>query len=162
MEFHTLQNGVVAGVAMTISGLAVPATAAVVATNTNTNTDVDPKLALLVDVSGSVGQDEFELQRDGYVDAFKSAVVQNSILGGAFKQIAVSLVYWSGGNQQEQTIGWTLIDSVTAPLRLPMPSRMPCARSLTVPRQDRRSGISLMRPAVRIRFPRMPSTAPGM
>jgi Protein of unknown function (DUF1194) len=108
MKISGMNKGLLAGFAMTLASVAAPAAATVV------NTDVDLELALLVDVSGSVDSNEFALQRDGYVNAFKSAAVQNSILGGAFKRIAVSLVYWSGSGNQAQSIGWTLIDSAAA------------------------------------------------
>jgi len=67
---------------------------------------VDLELALLVDVSGSVSSTEFNLQRQGYVDAFNS--LYNSSSAGT---IAATLVYWSGTNQQSQVVGWTLINS---------------------------------------------------
>ncbi len=41
------------------------------------------ELVLLVDVSGSVNATEYALQKQGYVDAFHSAAVQNAILGSA-------------------------------------------------------------------------------
>ncbi|MBK7422979.1 MAG: DUF1194 domain-containing protein [Propionivibrio sp.] len=38
------------------------------------------ELALLIDVSGSVDATEYNLQRNGYVQAFQSAAVQNAII----------------------------------------------------------------------------------
>jgi hypothetical protein len=64
------------------------------------------ELALMADVSGSLDDTDFNLQRDGYVAAFQNATVQNAIAaipGG----IAVTFVYWSTG--AVQTIGWTLL-----------------------------------------------------
>ena len=65
------------------------------------------ELALLVDVSGSVDDTEFALQRNGYVQAFQSAAIQNAIIarGG----IAVTYIVWSGAAQQNQQVGWTVI-----------------------------------------------------
>lgn len=77
-------------------------------------TAVDLELSLLVDVSGSVSTSEFILQRDGYVNAFKSASLWTAISDGALGRIAVNFVYWSGRTQQQQTVGWTLIDSHAA------------------------------------------------
>ncbi len=88
--------------------------AAILAASIATQADavpVDLELSLLVDVSGSVNGSEFALQRDGYVAAFKNAAVQNKILGGVIGAIAVNYIYWSSDNQQQQTVGWTLIDS---------------------------------------------------
>ena len=72
---------------------------------------VDLELQLLVDVSGSVDDDEFELQRDGYVDAFEDAGIQSAIMNGAIGSIAVQYIYWSSFDQQAVSVDWTLIDS---------------------------------------------------
>ena len=73
------------------------------------------ELALLVDVSGSVDASEFALQRDGYVQAFQSAAVQNEIMASQGGAIAATLIYWSGSAEQSQVVGWTLInDALTA------------------------------------------------
>lgn len=76
--------------------------------------DVDLELALLIDVSGSVNTTEYNLQLQGYVDAFNSAAVQNAIGSGALGSIAASVVFWSGSGSQAQSIDWTLIDSNSA------------------------------------------------
>jgi hypothetical protein len=78
------------------------------------NTQVGLELALLMDVSGSVDATEFNLQRQGYVNAFQSAAVQNAITGGQLGSIAVTVMYWSGGVEQQQAVGWTLIDSAAS------------------------------------------------
>ncbi len=70
---------------------------------------VDTELVLLVDVSGSVDSNEFALQRDGYVNAFRSQELLDAISQGANGSIAVSYVYWSSDNQQQQTVGFTQI-----------------------------------------------------
>lgn len=57
---------------------------------------VDLELVLAVDVSGSVDSTEFELQRDGYVAAFRDAALISAVENGVdYQSIAVSLVYWS-------------------------------------------------------------------
>jgi hypothetical protein len=75
---------------------------------------VDVELQLLIDISGSVNSTEYQLQMDGYKAAFESDTVQNSIINGTNGQIAVQLVMWSGANQQEVMIDWSLIDSSEA------------------------------------------------
>lgn len=78
---------------------------------------VDLELSLLVDVSNSVSTSEFTLQRQGYVDAFNSASVRNTILStsnGRRGRIAANVVFWSGLGQQTEVVGWTLLDSVSA------------------------------------------------
>lgn len=61
---------------------------------------VDLELVLALDISGSVDANEFNLQRQGYVDAFRDAAVITKIGNGAKGSIAVTLFYWSGHNQQ--------------------------------------------------------------
>lgn len=70
---------------------------------------VDLELSLLVDVSGSVDTNEFNLQRQGYVDAFNNPALWNAVSQGAIKSIAVNLVYWS--SSAVQSVGWTEINS---------------------------------------------------
>jgi hypothetical protein len=69
------------------------------------------ELSLLIDVSGSVETTEFNLQKQGYAQAFQSAAVQNAILGSVGGAIAVNLIQWSGASQQTQSVGFTLINS---------------------------------------------------
>ncbi len=76
--------------------------------------DVDLELSLLVDVSSSVNSTEFNLQRQGYVDAFNNTSIWNAIDQGTLGQIAVNLVYWSSNNSQQHAVQWALIDSQQA------------------------------------------------
>jgi hypothetical protein len=69
-------------------------------------TIVNTELVLSVDVSGSVDTSEFNLQRQGYVNAFRDPGIQNTIAalpGG----IAATLSYWS--SSAAQSVPWTLI-----------------------------------------------------
>lgn len=75
---------------------------------------VDTELALLVDVSGSVDSGEFNLQRQGYIDAFNNPAVIAAITGGNLGSIAVSLVYWSSYYLQQQAVVWTEISDATS------------------------------------------------
>jgi hypothetical protein len=77
-------------------------------------TTVGLELALLIDVSGSVDTNEYNLQKGGYIQAFQSAAVQNAILGSQLGSIAVTFIEWSGAAEQSQTVGWTLIDSAAS------------------------------------------------
>ena len=74
--------------------------------------NVDLELALLVDVSGSVTATEFNLQRQGYVDAFNSAAIQAAFQSG--RSAGITLIYWSGATQQTQAVGWTLVNSAAS------------------------------------------------
>lgn len=77
-------------------------------------TAVGLELMLLIDVSGSVDATEYNLQKQGYVDAFKSLAVQNAILGSQGGSIAVTYIEWSSYNQLSTKVVWTLIDSATS------------------------------------------------
>lgn len=72
------------------------------------------ELSLLIDVSGSVDTTEFNLQKTGYVNAFNSAAVQNAILASPTGSIAVNFIQWSSSNEQQQSIGFTLINSAAS------------------------------------------------
>jgi hypothetical protein len=70
---------------------------------------VDLELVLAVDVSGSVNQTRFELQKDGYVAAFRNPRVIGAIRSGPAQAIAVTMVQWTGPGLQIQVIPWTVI-----------------------------------------------------
>jgi len=70
----------------------------------NSATAVFTELALLMDVSGSVSNDQFLAQRNGYAAAFANPLLQTSI-ANAPGGVAVSLVQWSGAQQQAQLGG---------------------------------------------------------
>ncbi|MDZ4759569.1 MAG: DUF1194 domain-containing protein [Alphaproteobacteria bacterium] len=75
---------------------------------------VDVELVLAVDVSQSMDYEEHELQRNGYVDAFRSKDVIEAITSGPEGRIAVTYMEWAGMYEPVQTIGWTIIDSPKA------------------------------------------------
>ncbi len=70
---------------------------------------VDLELVLAVDVSGSIDNEEFKLQRQGYAAAFRDPRLLQAIQSGALQRIAVMLVDWAGAEYQTISIGWTLI-----------------------------------------------------
>ena len=71
----------------------------------------DLLLVLAVDASGSVNQTRFDLQKQGYVAAFRHPQVLNAILSGATQSIAVTMTQWTGPTLQVQVVPWTLIKS---------------------------------------------------
>lgn len=78
-------------------------------------TPVDVELQLLIDTSGSISRQEYELQMRGYYNAFRDSSIQSSILDtsdGSYGSIAVQTVMWSSRNRQEAMTDWTLLDSV--------------------------------------------------
>ncbi len=70
---------------------------------------VDLALVLAADVSRSVDEDEFNLQRQGYANAFTRPEVLKSIQAGAHHGIAVTYVEWSGASEQQVVADWTVI-----------------------------------------------------
>jgi len=77
-------------------------------------TEVDVELALMVDVSRSMGPEELELQRRGYAAAIASDQVVGAILNGFTGRIALTYVEWAGDFSQRVIVPWTLIDSRAA------------------------------------------------
>jgi uncharacterized protein DUF1194 len=77
-------------------------------------TAVDLQLVLAVDVSGSVNQVRFELQRDGYVAAFRHPHVLAAIRSGPSGAIAVTVTQWTGPALQFQVVGWTRISDAAS------------------------------------------------
>jgi hypothetical protein len=75
---------------------------------------VDALLVLASDVSRSVDDAKFKLQRDGYVAAITNPKVIDAIRSGPHGRIAICFVEWSGVAAQKVVIDWTLIDGVKA------------------------------------------------
>src|SRR5918995_3426770 len=72
--------------------------------------EVDLALVLAVDVSRSMDTDEQRLQRDGFVEAFRSQAVHEAVLKGVLGRVAVAYVEWSGPAEQAVIVPWTVID----------------------------------------------------
>ena len=72
---------------------------------------VDLELVLAVDVSQSMDYDEHELQKNGYVEAFRHKDVINALMSGPEGRIAVTYMEWGGDFAPEILIPWTIIDS---------------------------------------------------
>lgn len=56
---------------------------------------VDLALSLVIDVSGSIVLSEYNLQMDGYANAFRDATIQSNLLGGVNGKSAVNVVFFS-------------------------------------------------------------------
>jgi hypothetical protein len=72
--------------------------------------EVDVALVLAVDVSRSMDPDEQELQRQGFMEAFRSPQVHDAIRNGMVGRIIVTYVEWSGVEHQNVIVPWTIID----------------------------------------------------
>jgi hypothetical protein len=73
-------------------------------------TEVDLALVLAVDVSLSMEPDEQELQRQGFVEAFRSSDVHEAIGKGMLGRIAVVYIEWAGAGYQQVVVPWTVIE----------------------------------------------------
>ena len=72
---------------------------------------VDLELALLVDVSASVNDEEYRLQARGLATAFRSTAVLDAIRSSAHRGIAVSVIQWANEANQRVSVEWTLVRS---------------------------------------------------
>ena len=70
---------------------------------------VDVQIVLAVDASGSVDDDRFELQKQGYAKAFLNPRVLNAIRNGSEQAIAVSMVQWTGPTLHVIMVPWTVV-----------------------------------------------------
>src|SRR5712692_3747168 len=78
---------------------------------------VDLLLVLAADISRSVDEVKFQLQRSGYAAAFSDSWVIEAIRSGPNGRIAVALLEWSGPLSQKIVIDWMVIsDDKTARL----------------------------------------------
>lgn len=71
---------------------------------------VDLLLVLAADVSRSVTEPKFKLQRDGAAAAITHPDVVKAITSGPNRRIAVCFVEWATAGQQNVVIDWTVID----------------------------------------------------
>ena len=74
-------------------------------------TFVDLELILAVDVSRSMNKRRLQLQRQGYVAAFRDPDVIHAIRSGPQGRIAVTYVEWSGSDNQTTIVPWRIIGS---------------------------------------------------
>jgi Protein of unknown function (DUF1194) len=70
---------------------------------------VDMLLVLAADVSRSIDEAEFDLQRKGYAKAITDPQVLRTIVAGTHHAIAVTFVEWSGAADQKTVVDWTVV-----------------------------------------------------
>ena len=68
----------------------------------------DLLLVLAADVSRSIDESEFALQRKGYSAALTDPRVLAAIRGGTTGTIAICFVEWSGAGEQNVVADWTV------------------------------------------------------
>jgi len=70
---------------------------------------VDLQLVLAADVSRSIDEGEYELQRKGYAAALTDPRVLQAIRSGDNRRISLCYFEWSGEGYQEVVVDWTVI-----------------------------------------------------
>ena len=70
---------------------------------------VDLQLILTSDVSRSIDNEEFKLQREGYASALENPQVLSAIRSGPIGAIAVTFVEWSSVSEQKVVVDWSVI-----------------------------------------------------
>ena len=73
--------------------------------------EIDLLLLLALDVSASVDSSEYTLMTNGLANALVSDEVGQAIRNGRRGAIAISVVQWSGFQEQEVKISWTRLSS---------------------------------------------------
>lgn len=71
--------------------------------------EVDLLLVLAADISRSLDERKFRLQRDGYATALVNPKVLKAIRSGLSGRIAISFIEWSGVSEQAIIADWTVV-----------------------------------------------------
>jgi hypothetical protein len=70
---------------------------------------VDAAIVLAADVSRSIDDEEFALERRGYADAIKSQQLLDAISTGPHGAIALAYVEWAGDGEERVVVDWAVI-----------------------------------------------------
>lgn len=75
---------------------------------------IDAAIVLLTDVSRSIDDSEFDLEKQGYTAAFSDPRVIAAIAGGPNARIAVAYMEFAGDDQIRTVVDWTVIDGAAS------------------------------------------------
>jgi hypothetical protein len=89
--------------------LLILAVAAAIPTAATAAEKVDLLLVLAADVSRSIDNAKFQLQREGYAAAVSDPRVIEAVRSGRLGRIGLTFVEWSGSGAQRVVIDWTAI-----------------------------------------------------
>jgi hypothetical protein len=70
---------------------------------------VDAAIVLAADVSRSIDDEEFALERRGYADAIRSPQLLDAISTGPHGAIALAYVEWAGDGEERVVVDWAVI-----------------------------------------------------
>jgi hypothetical protein len=76
--------------------------------------DVDVALVLVTDVSRSIDDSEFKLEKDGYTSAFTNQKVLDAIHGGPTGKIAVAYLEFASSFEVRTVLEWTVISDMAS------------------------------------------------
>jgi hypothetical protein len=76
--------------------------------------DVDVALVLVTDVSRSIDDSEYTLEKNGYSSAFTNPKVLEAIRGGPLGKIAVSYVEFASSFEVRTVLEWTVIEDAAS------------------------------------------------
>jgi Protein of unknown function (DUF1194) len=74
---------------------------------------VDAAIVLAADVSRSIDDEEFALERRGYADAIRSQQLLDAISTGPHGAIALAYVEWAGDGEERVVVDWAVIRNET-------------------------------------------------
>ncbi|MEM1377730.1 MAG: DUF1194 domain-containing protein [Pseudomonadota bacterium] len=98
-------------IALLVGGVAVALSGALAGSPAQATEQVDVELVLAVDVSGSMSAQELQIQREGYVEAFRSRDVIDAVEAGLIGSIAVTYVEWARDDLQRNVVPWMKIEN---------------------------------------------------
>src|SRR5262249_53428597 len=70
---------------------------------------VDSAIVLAADVSRSIDDEEFALERRGYADAIESQQLLDAISTGPHGAIALAYLEWAGDGEERVVVDWAVI-----------------------------------------------------
>ncbi|NDP47121.1 MAG: DUF1194 domain-containing protein [Sulfuriferula multivorans] len=73
---------------------------------------IDLALSLVIDVSGSVSTAEYNLQMDGYANAFRNGPIQTNLLSGTNASSAINVVFFASNFFTTSLDSFVILDSV--------------------------------------------------
>ncbi len=95
-------------------GVALALILAIAPASAQRKTPVDLELSFVVDASGSIDQEEMQLQRHGYASALANPQVLKAISSGFLRSIAISYIEFAADGCIWQWVEWMKISDLTS------------------------------------------------
>jgi hypothetical protein len=106
---ETAMRGLRMRLALVLLAFALAAPATRLADAAGVPVEVDAAVVLAADVSRSIDESEFALQRKGYADAIQSQQLLDTISTGPHGAIALCYVEWAGEGEEKTVVDWVVI-----------------------------------------------------